>query len=596
MSRPPIDRDLRGFIRRLEVAGDLVRIGAEVDSNQEVTIIQHRVLARGGPALLFERVKGSAYPVVTNLFGTPRRVTAAFGRPPAEVGGALAALAERLLPPTPAALWAQRRSIWRALRTGLRTVRTGPVLDLVHEPPGLDRLPVLTCWPEDGGAFFTLPLVHTVDPATGAGNLGIYRLQRFDAASTGMHWQIEKGGGFHFARAEAAGRPLPVSVVLGGPPALTLAAVAPLPEGVDERLLASFLMGEPLRVLQRPSGHRVPADAEFVLEGTVTPGDVRREGPFGDHLGHYSHAADFPVFRVDRLLARRDAVYPATVVGKPPQEDFYIGEALQEMALPLLRLMKPGIADLWAYPETGFHPLAVLSVRERYRHEAMKQAFGVLGEGQLSLTKVLVVVDGDVDVRDFRAVSRAIRRHFDPAEGLHLIAPTAQDTLDFTGPSMNTGSRLILVAVGRPGRSERAVRPPPPPPPLPRDVHAGVAALAALGEGVLMAQVAPGASPAAVRDALHRNEAARAYPLHVLVSADVPLDDPRLSLWGWFTRFDPVADIHPAGREVRGNRLILSPPITFDATWKEGYRRPVAFDPAKEAAVDRLWPRLGLPA
>jgi UbiD family decarboxylase len=585
--------DLRSFLDYLEAKGDLARIRAEVDPDQDVTIIQHRVLAAGGPALLFERVKGSPYRLVSNLFGTPARVSAAFGRDPGEIGQGLVDLAERLMPPTPAALWASRRQIMRVLRARLRNVRGGAVMETLFEPPRLDRLPCLTCWPLDGGPFFTLPLVHTCDPRTGVGNLGIYRLQRYGAACTGMHWQIEKGGGAHFRKACQMNRPLPVSVMLGGPPALTLAAIAPLPEGVDERLLASLILGRPLDVIpRRATGHRIAAACEFVLEGSVSPGDVRKEGPFGDHLGHYSHSAEFPVFRVDRMLARRDAILPATVVGKPPQEDYYIGEALQALTLPLLRLMQPGLADLWAYPETGFHPLAVAAVRQRYAREALKHAFAVLGAGQLSLTKVLIVVDHDVNVRDFAAVSQAMWNHLDAAEGVHLLAPTAQDTLDFTGPAMNEGSRLILLAAGN-GRPPRRGSPPPEPP-KPNDIHRHVTALARLGPAVLVAQVSADADRQDVIRALAGHPRTREYLFHVLVSADVPLDEPRLILWGWFTRFDPLADIHPAGRRIEGNRMILQFPIAVDATWKRGYRLPVAFDADRQRRVESNWDRYGI--
>jgi 4-hydroxybenzoate decarboxylase subunit C len=585
--------DLRAFLRQLENEGQLARVPVEVDPVEEITVIQHRVLAKGGPALLFERVKGSPYRLVSNLFGTPRRVEIAFGQPPGAIGEGIARLAEKLMPPTVSAVWGARGDLWRIAKARLKNVPTGPVLDQCLCPPRLDQLPCLTCWPLDGGPFFTLPLVHTVDPVTGAGNLGIYRLQRFDAASTGMHWQIEKGGGFHFKKACERGQPLPISVFLGGPPALTLAAIAPLPEGVDERLLAALIMGRPLDVIPRATtGHRIPATAEFVLEGSVKPGDMRQEGPFGDHLGHYSHSAPFPVFRVDRILARRDAIYPATVVGKPPQEDYYIGEALQEMTLPLLKLIKPAISNLWAYPETGFHPLAVAAVRQRYGREALKHALGLLGEGQLSLTKILIVVDHDVDVRDFKQVSRALWQHFDPADDLHLLAPSAQDTLDFTGPAMNMGSKLILLA----NRSERGplrVQPPQAPPP-PGEIHPHIVGLTAVGEAFLVAQVADTADKAAVLRALADHPVARDYLFHVLVSTDVPLDDPRLILWGWFTRFDPLSDLHPARREVVGNRLVLRPPLAIDATWKPGYRKPVAFDPERRGYVDRNWSRYGL--
>lgn len=586
--------DLRAFLTHLESGGELVRVKAEVDPDQEMTILQHRVLAARGPALLFENVKNSPYRVVSNLFGTPGRVEAALGRPAAEIGGELAALAHRLMPPRVSALWQSRNLLRRIVRARMRSVSRGPVTERTFDPPDLMRLPCLTCWPEDGGPFFTLPLVHTVDPETGVGNLGIYRLQRYDARTTGMHWQIEKGGGFHFRKACAAGRPLPVSVFLGGPPALTIAAIAPLPENIDERLLAAYLMGRPLDVIRRAStGHHIPASAEFVLEGTVRDGDMRKEGPFGDHLGHYSHSAPFPVYRVDRILARQDAIYPATVVGKPPQEDYFIGEALQEMTIPWLKLMKPGIADLWAYPETGFHPLAVAGVHQRYARESLKHAMAILGEGQLSLTKVLIVVDHDVNVRDFRQVSRAVWRNLNPADGMFVFAPTAQDTLDFTGPSMNSGSRLLIVATGHGGHESRVT--PPPQPPGPAELHPAIIDLRAIGEAFLVIRVVDGADRERIREALNRHPVTSQYLFHVLVSADVPTHDDRLALWGWFTRFDPFADLHPRERVLDGNRLVLRPPFLIDATWKKGYRKPVAFDPERAERVTREWDRYGIP-
>ena len=586
--------DLRSFIASLEKQNDLVRIKEPVSANQEINAIQHRVLPADGPALLFEQVEGSRYRVATNLFGTARRVEEAMGIHPAALGEKIAGLAERLMPPSPRRIWAARKDLWGIAQARMNTVRSGPILETVASPAKLSELPVLTCWPLDGGPFFTLPLVHTTDPENGTGNLGIYRLQRFDDETTGMHWQIEKGGGFHFQKACAANIPLPVSVALGGPPCLTIAAVAPLPEGIDERMLAALFLGKPLDVILRePTGHRVPATTEFLLEGTVRQGDVRKEGPFGDHLGHYSHSADFPVFRVDRVLARRDAIYPATVVGKPPQEDYFIGEALTEMSVPLLRMMRPAITDLWSYPESGFHPLAAIKVKERYPKEAMKHAFAVLGEGQLSLTKILMAVGDDCDnVRDFKQVSRAVWRHLDAAEGLHLIAPTAQDTLDFTGPSMNTGSRLLLIATPRPSGPLRTD--PPPPPPASSDVHAGIETLTALGEAFLIARVARDANKDAVREALKRHEVAKKYLFHVLVSDDVPTDNSMMVLWGWFTRFDPLSDLRPAEIVQEGNRLLFSFPIAIDATWKPGYRKPVAVDPDVDRLVSDKWSGYGI--
>ncbi|KJS30925.1 MAG: hypothetical protein VR64_13725 [Desulfatitalea sp. BRH_c12] len=586
--------DLRSFIDDLERRGELVRVRAEVDPNQEITVIQHRVIAQGGPALLFEQVKGSPFRVVSNLFGTARRVALACGADPAEIGQRLSRIGHQLMPPSLTGLWQTRKDLRTLLPMRMRRVTRAPILDHCIEQPDLTQLPVLTCWPQDGGPFFTLPLVHTTDPLTGQGNLGIYRMQRFGPETTGMHWQIEKGGGFHFHAAAQAGRSLPVSVILGGPPALVLAAVAPLPEGVDERLFAAYLMGRPLDVVRRSgSGHRIPALAEFVLEGQVRPGDTQMEGPFGDHFGHYSAAAPYPVFRVQRILARKGAIYPATVVGKPVQEDYYIGEALQEITIPLLRLIKPAVVDLWAYPETGFHPLAVLAVRQRYPQEALKFTLGMLGEGQLSLTKVMITVDPDVNVRDFRAVSAALWRHL-TADGMHLLTPTAQDTLDFTGPAMNTGSRLILLATRA---SAGPVRDGAPPERLPAagDLHASVRAVSACGPAFLLVQVAEGFDDFQnLAETLRRNAAAGAYLFHVVVSEDVPLDDPVMLLWGWFTRFDPAADLHPAGRRIAGNRLLLDFPIAIDARWKKGYPQPVAFDPAIVQRVDARWKRYGL--
>ncbi len=586
--------DLRDFLDTLERDGDLARVRVPVDPNQEMTVIQHRVMAQQGPALLFENVVGSPFRVAANLFGTRRRTELAFGGDPAALGERIYRLSRTLMPPSLRGLIDARRDLAALSRVRLRRVRSGPVTATVDDSPDLTRLPVLTCWPDDGGPFFTLPLVHTTDPIDGSGNLGLYRMQRYDARSTGMHWQIEKGGGFHFHKAAAQGRHLPVSVVLGGPPALIAAAIAPLPEGIDERLLAAYMMGRPLDVIdRRTTGHRIPARAEFVLEGTVAATERRWEGPFGDHFGHYSHAADFPVFRIDRILARKDAIYPATVVGKPVQEDYYLGEALQAMTLPLLRMIRPAVADLWAYPETGFHALAVMAVRERYPREALKHTLGMLGEGQVSLTKVMIAVDHRVDVRDFTAVSRALWRHLDAAEGIHLIAPTAQDTLDFTGPAMNTGSRLILVATDDRGPSRRGE--PPSRVPTPSDLHPAVAATAALGPAFLMVRVDASLTDIdPVCQALRRHPTAGDYLFHVIVSEDVPLTDRILMLWGWFTRFDPLADLHPAGRRVVGNRLVFEFPIAIDARWKSGYPKPVEFDPAVERRVDRIWPTLGL--
>ncbi|HEX8686286.1 MAG TPA: UbiD family decarboxylase domain-containing protein, partial [Pyrinomonadaceae bacterium] len=294
-------RNLRSFLELLRREGELVEVGAEVDPYLELAEVHRRVIARGGPALLFTRVKGSRYPVATNLFGTVGRIGRAFGPKPEALVRQAVHVAESLLPPKPAALWRQRALALEALRLGTKKVSRAPVAEVVDRPARLDELPVLTTWQEDGGPFFTLPLVYTEHPATGKHNLGMYRMQRFDARATGMHWQIHKGGGFHYHEAEAAGRALPVTMFLGGPPALILSAIAPLPEDVPELVLASVLAGEKIRVADSPVAghpHRLVAEAEFALVGKVPPRERRPEGPFGDHYGYYSLRHDYPVFHV----------------------------------------------------------------------------------------------------------------------------------------------------------------------------------------------------------------------------------------------------------------------------------------------------------
>ena len=377
------------------------------------------------------------------------------------------------MPPTPGKLWGARDVAREALRVGTRRGRRAPVLDVVSRDVRLDRLPVLTTWPEDGGPFVTLPLVYTQHPDRPGHNLGIYRLQVHGPRTTGMHWQIGKGGGFHYAAAEARGEALPATVFLGGPPALILAAVAPLPENVPELMLASLIAGRRLPLAALP-GHPHPlvADAEFALAGRVPPRERRPEGPFGDHYGYYSLRHDYPVFEVETIAHRRDAIYPATVVGKPRQEDFFIGDLLQELLSPLFPLVMPGVVDLWSYGETGYHSLAAAVVRERYGREAMASAFRILGEGQLSLTKFLLVTDRPVDLHDFPATLAHLLARTRPETDLFVFANLSMDTLDYTGPAVNEGSKGVWLGLGDPVRElPREFRPAVEPPAGTTEVH-----------------------------------------------------------------------------------------------------------------------------
>jgi len=575
--------DLRSFIERLRRDADLVVVDAPVDPNLEVAEVHRRVVAAGGPALLFTNVKGAAFPLVTNLFGSSRRAALAFGTRPLAFIKRLVHLAEILLPPTAAKLWSARDVARDALRIGATRRAGGPVTEVVSNDVRLDRLPVLTCWPEDGGPFVTLPLVYTEHPERPGHNLGMYRLQVHDARTTGMHWQIGKGGGFHYAVAEARGEPLPVTVFLGGPPALILAAIAPLPENVPELMLASLIAGERLKLATGVGPHPLIAHAEFALMGSVAPHVRRPEGPFGDHYGYYSLRHDYPVFEVDRIAHRRDAIYPATVVGKPRQEDFFIGDLLQELLSPLFPLVMPAVVDLWSYGETGYHSLAGARVKQRYKREAMASAFRILGEGQLSLTKFLLVTDGAVDLKDFTATLVYILERTNPETDLYVFSNLSMDTLDYTGPSVNEGSKGVWLGVGDKVRD------------LPRAFDAerpphGSTDVRVFCPGVLVVGAAAYAEDSGAPARLAADPVLRGWPL-VVVS-----DEPRRAaasatnfLWTTFTRFEPGADIHAAATRIVRNHIAYTAPVVIDARMKPWYPTEVTCRPDVAAQVTRRW-------
>lgn len=583
MSRETGFPDLRAFLEVLRAEGDLAVVEASVDPRLEMAEIHRRVIAAGGPALLFVNPVDADLPVVTNLFGTARRAELAFGRRPRAFVERLAALAHELMPPSAGKLWAARDVLGGLARVGLRRVRRGPVLELREEPPDLTRLPALTCWPEDGGPFLTLPLVYTEHPDGLGHNLGMYRMQIHGPAEAGMHWQIGKGGGFHHAAAEARGEALPVTVFLGGPPALTLAAIAPLPENIPELLLASLILGRRLRTIPGPAGHPLPAAAEIVLSGMVPPGICRPEGPFGDHYGYYSLQHDYPVFRVGRLLRRRDAILPATVVGKPRQEDFYIGDLLQELLQPLVPLAMPTVVDLWSYGETGYHALSAAVVRERYRHEAMVSAFRILGEGQLSLTKFLLVTDHPVNLRDFRATLEHILERTRPETDLFVFPNLAMDTLDYAGPAVNEGSKGVWLGLGDPvGQLPREFSGAALPGGIDR-VHVFCGGCLIVGGPSFAAE--PGA---AARIAAH--PAFSGWPLIVLSDEPARAAASTMNfLWTTFTRFDPASDLHAAATRIEANHVLRTPPIVIDARMKPSYPEELHCDPRTAARVSDRW-------
>ncbi|WP_066632774.1 UbiD family decarboxylase [Desulfolucanica intricata] len=559
--------NLRSFIKLLEREKEIVEVKAEVDPYLELAEIHRRVIEEGGPALLFTKVKGSRFPVVTNLFGTERRVTLATGTRPEELVKKAVSALDRLLPPKPKTLWGERKWLLDFARAGLKRVpRTkAPVMEFRENKVNLKEFPALTGWQEDGGPFFTLPLVYTEDPVTREHNLGMYRMQIFSENQTGMHWQIQKGGGFHHYEAEKLGCPLPVTVFLGGPPALILAAIAPLPEMLPELIFASFLIGKKLNLVDPGNHpHALVAEAEFAICGEVPPKVRRPEGPFGDHYGYYSLIHDFPVFNVKQIYRRKDAIYPATVVGKPRQEDYYIGEFLQRLLSPMFPVVMPGVKELWTYGETGFHALAAARVRESYHREAMAHALRIMGEGQLTLTKFLMVTDAPCELPKFSQLLENILKRFNPARDLLIISNTSTDTLDYTGRKFNEGSKAIMTGLGEPIRN------------LPHEYGGGplhkIKKVKPYCGGCLMISGETFEKEAGLASEIVKREQEKLaeWPLVVLVDDAAVIHDQTSFLWTVFTRFDPAHDIY-ADAAIRNNKIEYRGPIVIDARMKPFY-------------------------
>lgn len=578
--------DLRGLIDTLRREGDLAVIDTPVDPYLELAEIHRRVIDQAGPALLFTNVKGSPFPVVTNLFGTIRRVDLAFGpRPEAFMKQVVGAM-DKLLPPTPKALWGERSLIWDALKVGLKEVpaSSAPVLGVCRAERPLEGLPAVTSWQLDGGPFITLPLVYTEHPEhRKQHNLGMYRMQIFDHSTTGMHWQIHKGGGFHYHEAEKRNEALPVSVFLGGPPALIASAIAPVPEHLPELLLASLITGGKLQVVQDPRGsHRIPAHAEFVLSGSVAPHVRRPEGPFGDHYGYYSWTHDFPVFNVSHMWHRKDAIYPATIVGKPRQEDYYLGDFLQRLLSPAFPMAMPGVKDLWTYAETGFHALAAAVVRESYSREALGTAFRILGEGQLTLTKYLMITDQPVDLANFPQLMETVLERFRPDADLFVFDKTSHDTLDYTGGKLNHGSKAVMLGVGEPVRELPAV--------YDEGLIDEITGIKPYCRGCLVVSGAAYSDEPElpIRLLKRLREKGTRWPLVILAddaeiaSAQTPF------LWTVFTRFNPADDIY-AETTLKRHHVGYELPLVIDARMKPGY--PDELIPREDIVklVDSKW-------
>ena len=450
-------KGLGDFVAAIEARGELRRIAATVDPELEITEIADRVMRSGGPALLFERVKGSSYPLLINAMGSESRIALALG---AKSLDEKAAEIEGLLD----WVWSQARdpSILAALPGALpripaflsllpRRVGRPPCRELSSDTEGFSSLPVLKCWPQDGGRFLTLPIVCTRDPDTGEQNMGMYRMQVYDDRTAGMHWHLHKDGARIFGKYAARGSRMPVAVALGCDPAVTYASTAPLPEGLWEMIFAGFLRGKGAQIAKASlSDIDLPADAEFVLEGHVDPEERRTEGPFGDHTGFYSLQDDYPVFHLERITRRRHPIYPATIVGIPPKEDCWMAKATERLFLPFLKRLCPEIADLSMPIEGVFHNCAIVSIKKRYPGQARKVMNFLWGMGQMMYTKLIVVVDDDIGLRDLSMVAWRVFNNIDAARDL-VLSEGPLDALDHSSPRPGFGTRLGVDATRKLG-------------------------------------------------------------------------------------------------------------------------------------------------
>ncbi len=443
-------RDLREFIKRLEREGEVKRIRAEVDPVLEITEITQRVTRAGGPALLFEKPKGSTHPVLINMLGSERRMNLALEvNAIDEVGARIRGFMDMQ---SPQGLFDKLKMLPKLAELGSffpKTVRSGACKEVItREGINLLKFPILKCWPQDGGRFITWPLVFTKNPETGKRNVGVYRMHVYDERTTGMHWQTQKHGAEHFRRAREAnpqGR-IEVAVAIGADPATCLSGILPIPPDLDEMMFAGFLRREPVELVACETvALEVPAHAEIVLEGYVNLNEMRTEGPFGDHTGFYSLEGEYPIFHVTCVTHRRDAIYLTTIVGPPPQEDFYMGHAVERLFLPVMKMQYPEIVDVAMPAEGIFHNLMIVSIRKSYPGQARKIMNAIWSLGQAMFTKVIVVVDHDVNVQNFREVVWKTLCAIDPERDVQFsLGPV--DTLDHAARMQDFGSKMGIDA------------------------------------------------------------------------------------------------------------------------------------------------------
>ncbi len=441
------DDGLRDFIKVLEDNEELIRIKAEVDPILEITEITDRVVKANGPALLFEKVKGSDYPVLINAFGSYKRMELALGVDSLDqIAQRIAGYLETPVPEN----FLDKLKVLPLLKELSEffpvKVKNAPCQEVVKEDVNLDEFPILQCWPGDGGKFITLPLVFTKDPKTGQQNMGMYRMQVYDKNTTGMHWHIHKDGAHNYLQYKKENKRMEVAVAIGADPATIYASTAPLPGKIDELIFAGFLRGKPVEMVQCKTVElKVPASAEIILEGYVEPGELRREGPFGDHTGYYSLADDYPVFHVQAVTHRKNPIYNATIVGKPPMEDCYLAKATERIFLPLLKLTLPEVVDMELPLEGVFHNCAIVSINKSYPGQAKKVMHALWGMGQMMYTKMIIIVDGEVDVHDLSTVAWKVFNNIDARRDV-VIVDGPLDALDHASPMARLGSKMGIDA------------------------------------------------------------------------------------------------------------------------------------------------------
>ncbi|MBI4633852.1 MAG: menaquinone biosynthesis decarboxylase [Deltaproteobacteria bacterium] len=580
-------RSLWDFVKVLSAEGELIRTQEIVSPCLEIPEITDRESKRfgGGKALLFERVEGSPFPVLTNAFGSEKRVALALGaESPAALGDRLRELLEQPPPQTlgeKVTLLKKTVGLGRYFPRLLKTSRAPcQAVILTGGQVDLTKLPVLTCWPQDAGPFITLPVVFTKSLRTGRRNAGMYRMQVFDRNTTGMHWHIHKDGAHHFREYLQAGKRMEVAVAIGADPAITYAATAPLPPGIDEMILAGFICREPVRMVRGITVDiEVPADAEIIIEGYVDPAERRREGPFGDHTGYYSLPDDYPVLHVTAVTHRRNALYSATVVGRPPMEDCYLAQVTERLFLPLVRTVLPEIRDYWMPWEGVFHNLTIVAVEKEYPGQIRKVSHGLWGSGQMSFCKTIVAVDGGTPLRDGKALLAKILDTIDLASDI-FFTEGVLDVLDHSAPNPLFGGKMGVDATAR-----TAGEPPRGPQTAPVALPGAGELLTKLktqDESFLACHIlcADTAHPLVLltvgknenkggsffADLLAKQNLIPPACIAVLFDADMDLGDDSALLWRACNNVDPRRDI-----AIRDNRAVI------DATRKgaaDGHRRP----------------------